>query len=82
MAFWVGPVLEVRTKIGKVADTFSRGRGWVPGLVAIETVGLSSVVLNDWSLSICIICLSSLNFSEHWFPHFKWAIKTLNFRIK
>lgn len=29
-------MLEVRTKIGKVADTFSRGCGLVPGLVAIE----------------------------------------------
>ena len=37
-------MLQVRTKIGKVADTFSIGSGLVPGLVAIEPVGLSSVV--------------------------------------
>lgn len=47
-------MLEVRTKIGKVADTFSRGCGLVPGLVAIESVSLSSVVIYDWLLSICI----------------------------
>lgn len=51
-------MLQVKTKIGKVADTFSRGSGLVPGLVAIEHVGLSSVVICDWSLSICIFSLS------------------------
>ena len=43
-------MLEVRTKIQKVADTFSRGHGLVPGLVAIEPVGLSSVVIYDLAM--------------------------------
>ena len=73
-------MLEVRTKIQKVADTFSRGSGLVPGLVAIEPVGLSSVVIYDWSLSICIFGVSGhfSHLKRGWPVHGKLDIQIIS----